>query len=229
MRRAAAPATVLTRLRTFSSSRAQLNPRQPGAAHQRFVIDPFSPGDRRHLLHPFSFLHSSRTQERKHADRVEWAMTQIAASGLATAFALVMLGGSAVATLRDAPVVQAQPTSFMISQPADATRLGQCRIEYDTLAADRQPAAMECEHAEWVAQRWGGRVMEKTRDGMVERVTYEGRNDFTGVPSTELPRAGWCRAWIDGADIAAQPEQSDCRTAESTAAATGGRVLFMPL
>jgi hypothetical protein len=156
-------------------------------------------------------------------------MTRLAASGLATAFALVMLGGSAVSALRETPQPQAQSTSFTVSEPVDATRLGQCRIEYDTLAADRQPAAVECEHADWVARRWGGRVMEKTSEGMVERATYEGRNDFTGVPSTALPRAGWCRAWVDGADIAAQPEQSDCRTARRTADAVGGRVLFMPL
>ncbi len=69
--------------------------------------------------------------------------------------------------------------------------------------------------------------MEKTGAGMIERAVYEGPNDFTGVPSSHVPRAGWCRAWIEGA--AEQPEQSDCRTAERTAAAEGGRVLFMPL
>jgi hypothetical protein len=154
-------------------------------------------------------------------------MTKLAASGIATAFALVMLGGSALATLGESSVEDARVTSMSVAEPSDNTRVGQCRIQYDALAADRQPAAMECEHAHWVAQRWGGRVMEKTGDGLVESAVYNGRNDFTGVPSTDLPRAGWCRAWIEGA--VEQPAQSDCRTAERTAAAQGGRVLFMPL
>jgi hypothetical protein len=88
---------------------------------------------------------------------------------------------------------------------------------------------MECEHAEWVAQRWGGRVMEKTGAGMAERAVYQGRNDFTGVPSTALPRAGWCRARIDGRNAEPQPDQSDCRTAQRIAETQGGRILSMPL
>jgi hypothetical protein len=155
-------------------------------------------------------------------------MTKLAASGFATAFALVMLGGSAVADFKQRESDVAL-TSTAIVEPGDTTRLGHCRIQYENLANDRQPAAMECEHAYWVAQRWGGRVLEKTGEGLVERASYDGRNDFTGVPSTALPRAGWCRAWIDGREIDAQPAQSDCRMAERTAAAEGGRVLFMPL
>lgn len=154
-------------------------------------------------------------------------MTKLAASGLATAFALVMLGGSAVTAMQTEP--RAGATAPTVVEPADNVRLDQCRIEYAGLAADRQPAPMECEHAQWVAQRWGGRVMEKTRAGMIERATYEGRNNFIGVPSTALPRAGWCRAWIEGRDVIAQPDQSDCRTAERIASVEGGRVLFMPL
>lgn len=155
-------------------------------------------------------------------------MTKLAASGVATAFALVMLGGSAVADFQQRER-EAAPAATARIEHADTTPLGQCRIQYEHLAIDRQPAAMECEHAHWVARRWGGRVMEKTGEGLVERAAYEGRNDFTDVPSTALPRAGWCRAWIDGREDDAQPVQSDCRMAERTAAAEGGRVIFMPL
>jgi hypothetical protein len=155
-------------------------------------------------------------------------MTQIAASGLATAFALVMLGGSAVTAMQEKPQTH-RLAAPEITQAVDGTPLGQCRIQYENLASDRQPAAMECEHAEWVAQRWGGRVIEKTGEGYVERATYEGRNDFTGVPSSALPRAGYCRAWIEGRAEADQPAEGDCRTANRIAAQEGGRVLFIPL
>jgi hypothetical protein len=155
-------------------------------------------------------------------------MTKLAASGLATAFALVMLGGSAVSDFQQRES-QAAPQQATAVEPVETTRLGRCRIQYDNLADDRQPAAMECQHAHWVAQRWGGRVMEKTGEGLVERASYDGQNDFAGVPSEALPRAGWCRAWIDSRELDAQPAQSDCRTAQRTAAAEGGRVLFMPL
>ena len=113
-------------------------------------------------------------------------MSKVRASGLATAFALVMLGGSVVAQVREEPTPVVQQTA--LAAPVESTPLGQCRIQYDALPADRQPAAMECEHAHWLARSWGGRVMEKTSEGLVERATYEGRNDFTGVPSSELPR-----------------------------------------
>lgn len=154
-------------------------------------------------------------------------MSKVRASGLATAVALALLGGSAVAQLQQDVAPLAYESA--IAAPIDSTRLGDCRIEYDALSADRQPAAMECEHAHWIAQSWGGRVMEMTSQGAVERADYEGRNDFAGVPSSALPRAGYCRAWLDDTGADAQPEEGDCRTARAIASERGGRVLYMPL
>jgi hypothetical protein len=155
-------------------------------------------------------------------------MTKLAASGFATAFALLALGGSSIAAMRTeaAPVPAPAPAAYSIN---DQMTVGECRIHYDVLSDENQPAAMECEHADWLAQRWGGSVLEKTSDGVVERASYEGRNDFTGVPASELPRRGYCRAWLDGADVSAQPAETDCRTARQVANAQGGRVIFMPL
>jgi hypothetical protein len=154
-------------------------------------------------------------------------MSKVRASGFATAFALVMLGGSALADLRNDPAPAA--SAAVAAAPVDSTRLGYCRIQYDTLPADAQPAQMECEHAHWLARSWGGRVVEKTNQGLVERANYEGRNDFTNVPVGELPRRGYCRAWLDNVAAADQPAEGDCRSARTTAAAQGGRVLYMPL
>jgi hypothetical protein len=154
-------------------------------------------------------------------------MTKLAASGFATAFALAALGGSSIAAMRQAPAqtLTAPPAAARVIE----AELGQCRIHYESLAAEDQPVPMECEHAEWIAARWGGAVMEQTAAGLVQRASYEGPNDFAGVPGNELPRRGYCRAWIDGADIEAQPAQSDCRMARRLADTMGGRVLFMPL
>jgi hypothetical protein len=151
-------------------------------------------------------------------------MTKVRASGFATALALLALGGSSIAAMRDAP---AQTVSAPVA--LSAMELGQCRIQYDALPDHAQPSAMECEHANWVAQRWGGRVLEQTGEGEVEHASYDGRNDFTGVPVSELPHAGYCRAWIDGVDASAQPAETDCRSARTEATTRGGRVIHMPL
>ena len=153
-------------------------------------------------------------------------MSKLSASGFATAIAIAMVVGMSVA---EAPSTATLTRAPLPVEAADTIPNGRCQIQYDTLPETHRPAHMECEHAHWLARNWGGRVMEKTEAGLIEAATYEGGNDFTGVPAEALPRAGYCRAWLDGVAPALQPAQTDCRTARRIAAEQGGRVLFMPL
>lgn len=154
-------------------------------------------------------------------------MSRLSASGVATAFALAVLAGTAIIDADHR--AEAQSTRMPVVQTFNQTPIGQCRINYDGVAQDRQPAAMECEHANWIARSWGGHVMRQTANGLVEVAAYQGRNDFAGVPSDALPRGGYCRAWVDGAALSEQPSESDCVVARHVAAERGGHVLYMPL
>lgn len=163
-------------------------------------------------------------------------MKKMVLSGLALCAAVIAAGAANFGQAEaEPPAPYTQPAPEMLIEvlpgvPAHAMPpLGQCRIWYDELPADVQPARMECEHAQWLAQRWGGRVISQDHTGAVELARFEGRNDFRGVPVEALPQHGHCRAWIEGAPLAQQPQESDCRTARRTAEAAGGRVLYMPL
>jgi len=164
-------------------------------------------------------------------------MSRLLSSGLVAGLALAGMAFTAPRAMEPS-----QPESeFFATQPlaeppaapspiegvpsAQLPQQGACRIWYDTLAPQNQPAQMDCEHAEWLAARWGGRVISH------ERVvaTYDGGNDFSGVPADALPRRGYCRPWIGGVSADQQPAQTDCRMAQRIADARGGRVLYMPL
>jgi len=164
-------------------------------------------------------------------------MKKFAASGLAMCLALgVVLFGSATADLQTPAAAAQQPVERGAIQnnargvPDDALpENGRCKIWYDELPAHRQAAQMDCEHANWLARTWGGRVIATADNVATEQAVYIGRNDFRNVPEASLPRRGYCRAWINGVTVADQPAESDCRVARHIAERDHGRVLFMPL
>jgi hypothetical protein len=149
------------------------------------------------------------------------------------ALLLCAVAGGAFSRGEDARAAPARPTPIASAVRGlamdDLPRTGQCRLWYDALPREHQAAPMECEHADWLAKHWGGRVIGNAAEGGVELASYQGANDFTGVPATALPHAGYCRAWIDGVAAEAQPDEDDCRGARRTARERGGRVLFMPM
>ena len=150
------------------------------------------------------------------------------------ALAAAIMAGSSVLLTNAAAAPEAnalpQAVSHIAGVPSEALpESGRCRIFFDNVAADKQPAQMECEHARWLAHSWGGRVVET--EGLSAQVVaqYQGRNDFAGVPSDAPPPRGYCRAWLNDVPVSAQPEASDCLVARRVAEAHNGRVLFMPI
>ncbi|MES1201277.1 MAG: hypothetical protein ABUS57_07485 [Pseudomonadota bacterium] len=123
----------------------------------------------------------------------------------------------------------AQPSAIAGLMTNDLPESGECRLWYDALPEGRQPASMNCEHALWVARHWGGRVIQADETGAREIASFDGANDFTGVPEQALPNPGYCKVWIEGLPLDMQPVESDCRKAKRIAHEQRGRLLFMPL
>lgn len=117
--------------------------------------------------------------------------------------------------------------------PADRVPAeGLCRIWYDQLPPDRQPATMSCARAHRLARNHGGRVIwakpaPPGQEGEVSSVEY-GRVDFEGVPPDRLPPPGYCRVWLDGVSPDQQPPPGKCPDAEREAQEKGGRLLYIP-
>lgn len=107
-----------------------------------------------------------------------------------------------------------------------------CRIWFDDLPVDRQPAPMTCGRAHRVARHHGGRVIwaespRSHQDGVVASADY-GRVDLRGVPPDRLPPPGYCRVWLEGVPPDRQPPPAQCPAAERDADRMGGRLLYMP-
>jgi hypothetical protein len=107
-----------------------------------------------------------------------------------------------------------------------------CRIWYDELPVDRQPAPMTCGRAHRIAQHHGGRVIwaesgRAHQDGVVASTDY-GQVDLRGIPPDRLPPPGYCRVWLDGVPPDRQPPPAQCPAAERQAERTGGRLVYMP-
>lgn len=130
------------------------------------------------------------------------------------------------------PPPDAPPTSTLQVPPDRVPPPGLCRIWYDELPADRQPAAMSCARAHRVARNHGGQVIwvepdRASRDGVVASTDY-GPVDFGGVPPDRLPPPGYCRVWLDGVPPDRQPPPAQCPAAERDAERMGARLLYMP-
>ncbi len=124
------------------------------------------------------------------------------------------------------------PTGGFRVPPDRVPPRGLCRIWYDDLPADRQPAAMTCARAQRVARNHGGRVIwaasdRAFQDGEVASADY-GQVDLRGVPPDRLPPPGYCRVWLDGVPPDRQPPPAQCPQAERDAQRMGGRLLYMP-
>ena len=160
-------------------------------------------------------------------------MRRVVISVLLGLAALGVIATSSIIATTEASTPAIQPLQAMSTisgVPTEALpQSGQCRIFFDNVPAEKQPAQMECEHAKWLAHSWGGRVVAV--NGLTAEVVaeYKGRNDFTGVPVQALPPRGYCRAWLDGVPADQQPEASDCLQARRIAETQNGRVLFMPI
>lgn len=161
-------------------------------------------------------------------------MRSVVLSSILGLVALATMAGTNLVAQTEAATPAQEPMPKAVSTidgvPSEALPpSGQCRIFFDNVRIDKQPAAMECEHARWLAHSWGGRVVAVTGLQVTLVATYKGRNDFTGVPAEALPPAGYCRAWLNGVANERQPQYSDCVVARRIVETQPGRVLFMPL